>query len=401
MNVKLYLFCFLAALFQAALRADTSAVIPFANRSAGASSANASLDWIGESIAETVRDAIGLRGGVTLSRDEIDETLARLNLRLRTTMTQASALKLGETLDAEQVVYGTFAFSPDRSAPGKGSIEISARVFDRRKFTESAVFSESGNLEDLPTLEAHLAWRTLVLLAPSLAPPESDFRTLRPPVRLDAEENYIRGLMSHEAPQRERYFQQASKLDPKFGHAAYALGRISYERKDYKQAVQWLQKVSSSDVHVHEAQFWLGLALFQSGDYAAAQTAFQSVVGAIPLSEVLNNLGAAQSRRKQYPQAVEAFSKARDGDQNDPVYHFNLGYVLWRRGNYDLAADSFRASLERQPDDETAILLLGMCLRKQAPRPSDTQLESAERLKTNFEERAYLQLKALVEHIQK
>ena len=67
MNVKLYLFCFLAALFQAALRADTSAVIPFANRSAGASSANASLDWIGESIAETVRDAIGLRGGVTLS----------------------------------------------------------------------------------------------------------------------------------------------------------------------------------------------------------------------------------------------------------------------------------------------------------------------------------------------
>ncbi len=383
---------------KASLFADTAAVLPFANRSAVGDPSQASLDWIGESIAETVRDAIYARGMVTLSRAEINDAYHQLNLRTLGMLTEASMLKIGESLDAEQVVYGTFEFTPDPAAAhgvADGSLKIAAHIFDRRRFRQSSEFVETGNLEDLPTLEAHLAWRALVLLAPRLAPPESDFRGLRPPVRLDAEENYVRGSMARQPEQQERLYLQAARLDPRFGHPNYELGRLHYDRKEYRQAADWLQKISPDDVHFREASFLLGLALFQSGDFAGSQKAFQTVADVVPLSEVFNDLGAAQNRRN-LPQAIDSFRKALEGDPNDPVYLFNLGYALWKKGDYANAADRFRAVLDRQSDDEMATLMLGLCLKKQSTRPGDARLETLERLKSNYEERAYLQLKALV-----
>jgi tetratricopeptide (TPR) repeat protein len=380
------------------LLAETAAVLPFANRAAATDPSQASLDWIGESIAETVRDAIGARGIVTLSRAEIDDAYHQLNLRALGALTQASMLKIGEVLDAEQVIYGAFEFTPDPAAVrgiADGSLKITAHIFDRRRFRQSSEFIETGNLEDLPTLEAHLAWRALVLLAPGLAPPESDFRGLRPPVRLDAEENYVRGLLARSPEQQERFFLQAARLDSRYGHPDYQLGRLHYDRKEYRQSADWLQKISADDPHYREASFLLGLSLFQSGDFTGAQKAFQTVADMVPLSEVLNNLGAAQNRRN-LPQAIDSFRKALEGDPNDPVYHFNLGYALWKKGDYSSAADRFRAVLDRQPDDDWATLMLGLCLKKQNTRPGDARLETLERLKTNYEERAYLQLKALV-----
>jgi tetratricopeptide (TPR) repeat protein len=382
----------------ASLLAETAAVLPFANRTAAGDPAQASLDWIGESIAETVRDAIGARGIVTLSRVETDDAYRQLNLRTLGTLTQASIVKIGEALDAEHVIYGAFEFTADPAAvPGSanGSLKITAHVFDRRRFRQSSEFIETGDLEDLPVLEAHLAWRTLMVLSPRLAPPESDFRGLRPPVRLDAEESYVRGLLAHSPEQQERFFMQAVRLDSRFGHPNYELGRLHYDRKEYRQAAEWLQKISPDDVHYREASFLLGLSLFQSGDFAGAQKAFQTVADMVPLSEVLNNLGAAQNRRN-LPQAVDSFRKALEGDPNDPVYHFNLGYALWKKGDYANAADRFRAVLDRQPNDEWATLMLGLSLKKQNTRLGEARLETLERLKTNYEERAYLQPKALV-----
>ncbi len=100
-------------------------------------------------------------------------------------------MKIGETLDAEQVIYGEFEVQPaPAGAPGesRGSLKISARIMDRRRLRQSAEFAETGAIEDLSTIEAHLAWQALALVAPKLAPEESEFRSLRSPIRLDAEE---------------------------------------------------------------------------------------------------------------------------------------------------------------------------------------------------------------------
>ena len=190
---------------------------------------------------------------------------------------------------------------------------------------------------------------------------------------------------------------QAARLDPRFAHPAYQLGQLHYARKEYKQAAEWLEKVGSSDIHYREANFLLGLARYRAGDYAGAQKAFQMIAATVPLSSVLNNLAAAESRRN-LPQAFDDFRRALDGDPGDPDYLFNVGYALWRKGEFGSAADKFRSTLERVRDDEMATLLLGRCLRRQGFNPStDTQLTGVERLKSNYEERAWRQLKSLLE----
>jgi len=385
--------------------ADSCAVLPFSNgtakHGAAANSTPANADWLGVSISETLRDALELRGLVTLNRGDLQEAYRRLGLSERSPLTQASVMKIGETLDAEQVIYGDFEVQPaPKGAPGdsRGSLKISARVMDRRHLRQSAEFAETGAIEDLTTIEAHLAWQALALLAPTLAPPEPEFRSLGSPIRLDAEENYIRGLMATAPEQREKFFLQAARLDARFAHPEYELGQIHYQRKEYRQAADWLQKIGPDEVESHPAAFLLGLALFQSGDYAGAQKALQPIAAAVPLSEVYNNLAAAESRRN-LPQAIDDFRKALDGDSNDPVYLFNLGYALWKKGDFTGAAENFRDALERDPDDAMATLLLGRCLKKQGLRAgdaADARLQGLERLKTTYQERAYRQLKNLL-----
>jgi len=376
------------------LAAETAAVLPFLNKTAN----SPNLDWIGESVAETVREAFGITGIMTLERNEVQEAYRRLGLRQELPLTEASIMKIGETLDAEQVVYGSFQFTPAASGPvTTGSLRVSARVLDRRHMRASPEFTETGALEDLATIEAHLAWRALAQIAPAMAPAEAEFRSLRMPIRLDAEENYIRGLLAHSTEQKEKYFSQAAHLEPHFAHAYYQLGLIHYQRKEYKLAVASLEKVGLADIHAHEASFLLGLARFHSGDFKGAQQTFQMIAAAVPLSEVFNNLGAAESRANLTQASVDDFRRALQGDANDLSYRFNLGYALWKKGDYIAGAESFRALLDLDPNDPAAALLLARCLKKQGPRANpDPRLDNLERLKTNFEERAYMQLKSLL-----
>jgi tetratricopeptide (TPR) repeat protein len=98
--------------------------------------------------------------------------------------------------------------------------------------------------------------------------------------------------------------------------------------------------------------------------------------------------------RRNAAEALENFRKALAGDSSDPVYHFNVGYALWKRGEFAAAADSFRAALDRSPEDAQATLMLGHCLKQTRPRPGDARTENLARLKYNYEEMAYRQLKA-------
>jgi len=386
----------LAALSLLPARADTIAVLPFWNADSSAAASN--LDWIGESVSEMLRETLSERGILGFERDEIEDSLHRLRLRDRVPLSQASVMKIGDDLDAELVLFGSFTAAA--GAPGSGtagSLKLTARILDRRHLHFSPEFLETGALEDLTTIEAHLAWHVLSVLSPKSAPPESDFKILRPSVRLDAEESYVRGLLARDPAQKEKFFLQANRLDPRLAHAAYELGQIHFARKDYRQAADWLAKVPVEDPHYRAARFLLGLAQFDSGDFQSAQQSFQTIAETVPIPAVLNNLGAAESRMNR-ASAIDDFRKAVADDERDPVYQFNLGYALWKKGDFTEAAAHFRAVLDHSADDSMATLLLGRSLKKQGFHAAvDARLASLERLKTDYPERAYWQLKSMLD----
>jgi tetratricopeptide (TPR) repeat protein len=381
----------LAVLWAGVSHAETALVLPFFNHSK-----STNLDWIGESIAETVRDALASEGLLVLDRMDRLEAYRRLSLRPGAELTHASIIKIGESLDASNVIYGFYELLP--AEPGKeqskGTLRITARILDLKHTRQSPTFGELGALDDLAALEVHLGWRALVSLDPKTKLSEQEFLKARPPVRIDAVESYVRGLLAAQAEQRHRFFTQAARLDEHYSQPCFELGKSFWEKKDYKIAAGWLERVARSDPHYREAQFFLGLSRYSSGDFNAAAQAFQLVAATVPLNEVYNDLGAAQARRNDTAAAVASFKKALEGDSADPDYHFNLGYTLWRAGQFTAAVGSFREVVARNPEDTEATTMLGLALKQTGQRPGDTKTENRERLKTNYEEAAYRQLQA-------
>ncbi len=112
-----------------------------------------------------------------------------------------------------------------------------------------------------------------------------------PPSRaLDAVENYTRGLLASNADDKHRFFTQAAHLDTHYSLPDYQLGRLLWSKKEFASAAEWFQKVPPGDAHFHEANFFLGLCRYNTGDFAGAQAAFETVIHVVPLSEVYNDL---------------------------------------------------------------------------------------------------------------
>src|SRR5262249_31640812 len=132
-------------LFSLCARADTVLVLPFFNVSG-----SAGLDWIGESIAETVRESLAAEGVLVLAREDRLEAFRRLSVPPYALLPRASAIKIAETLDASHVIFGQYTLTPSQPAsPSKGSLQITWRVADLKLIRQSQELTEIGAVEDL------------------------------------------------------------------------------------------------------------------------------------------------------------------------------------------------------------------------------------------------------------
>ena len=149
-------------------------------------------------------------------------------------------------------------------------------------------------------------------------------------LRLDAFEQYIRGITEPDHGERLRHLNNAVALSPEFGPAWMALGREDYAGQQYEEAAAAFAKVGRNDPDALEAGFYRGLSLLFSGSYPQAEAAFAGVAQVLPLAEVLNNEGVAVSRQGHDGSAE--FVAAADADPNEADYHFNLAVSLKRHG---------------------------------------------------------------------
>ena len=371
--------------------ASPVAVIPFFNLNEGKAP---NLDWIGESVAETLHESLSSSGLLVLAREDREEVYRRLSLRKGVVLTKASVIKIGETLDAGQIIFGDFEVDPTVSEKDlNAGMQISVHVIDLKQLRESLDLVQSGSLQNLSQMETKLAWMLLRAIAPARAGKEEAFYRDRPAVKVEAMESYVRGLLATNPDQKTKLFSQALRIDEHFSQPAFQMGKMQFAKKEYRSANQWLGRVTKSDSHFQEASFLRGICRYYDGDVAGAAEQFRQLATEIPLNEVYNNLGAALSRRND-PAAAENFAKALEGDQTDPDYWFNVGYWLWKQGQFALATEKFRAVLDRSPNDAEATTMLGRCIRMDGPRGSDPKSEGRERIKTSFEDSAWRQLQA-------
>ncbi len=370
------------------LQAEAWLVLPLVNKTG-----KKNLNWIGEAPAEAIRRNFAANGVMVISREDRQEAEQRLALRPNVEWTIASILKLAETLDSTHVVYGDFDVATSDGS-GFGRVTLNARILAVHEFVAKAKASVDGPLEDLETLQTKLAYQVLRAAAVPGLPGEAAFLESNPKRKITAIENFIRGLLTEEKAQRQKFYEQALKIEPRYGQAAFRLGELLVEQEAFGQAVGYLDRVQRPDPNYWEASFLAGIARFEMGEYRAAIQYFDRVAREVPLSEVINNLGVSQFRAGLV-EAVDTLRRSLEGDEKDADYHFNLGLALMSRAAWTQAADEFRAVLDRDSNDAEATKMLGRCLRPPASATGlAEELHALARLKMEFNEFAYRQLQS-------
>jgi Flp pilus assembly protein TadD len=370
---------------------ETTLILPFFN-----SSKSKNIDWIGDSISESFFEAFASCGQLAIHSENRDEVIDSMGLRRGARLTQGSVMEVAINLGAGLVVFGEYDLkSPAPGNSGKWELSVKARLVNVRQTRKIKDLAATGPLEELSFLQTHLAWQALTAAGADAGIQESAFRAAHPPIRFDALESYVRGLIAPGEDQKQKLFATAARIEPGFSQPCYQLGRLHFDKDDYAAASEWLKKVQPGDAHYRESLFLLGISRFRSSDFTGARDAFRVLASAVPLSEVWNNLGAAQIRASD-PGALASLQKALEINESDPDYHFNLGYALWKQGDFERAAASFRAVLERSREDADATLMLGRCIKKAGPRPGELRVEELERLKENYDESAWLHLRAVL-----
>jgi tetratricopeptide (TPR) repeat protein len=359
---------------------NTVVVMPFENATGAPG-----LEWISEAFPETLATRLSSPGVFVHSREDRLRAYDRAGIPADLHATRATTYRLMEQLDVDYVVVGRYNFD------GR-TFTATAQWLDMQHKKLLPECHESGPLTDLINIQTALSWDLLQTLRPGIAASKSLFMSGAAPVRLDAFENYVKGILAGTSGEKTSHFREATRLHPTYDYAWLQLGKAYFEQRNFDPAVEALGRVSETSPAAREANFYLGLGAYRVGDFSRAQSAFAFVAARLPLTEVENNLGVAIARVGDQTAAVEKFRKATELDPNDADYHFNLGVSLDRLGDVEGAVRQLQQCLTLSPNDGEAKSTLALLSKTSGSTNALRSDLPPQRIKQNYDESTFRQL---------
>ncbi len=361
-----------------ALRAAPSASVALAAQEPGVSSSavflvfpfeNASrsvrYDWLGEGLEELTIQRLSVAGLNVFTHEERLTELERYGLPASGKYSRAMMLRIAEDLDADYVLFGRYSTDGEKLA-------IDAQLLRVHPAALLPTVHESGSLDGLMEAHTRAAWRLISATDPAYPVSLAEFTRRQRPLRLDAFEHYIRGLLATEDEQKIRNLREAARLEPRWVAPGFALAQVYFVRRDCASAITWLGRVPPSDEKGVEATFLIGVCHLFRGEPGRAATVFQSLSdrlrrsydGSYELPELLNNLAVARARSGRPAEAERALERARRLDPDDEDYSFNLALLKLRADHPGAAVTPLRDAVSREPEDTEARTLLIAALER-------------------------------------
>jgi tetratricopeptide (TPR) repeat protein len=349
-------------------------VFPFEN-----ASSSPRLDWLSEGLEElTIQRLSAAREQVYSHEGRVVE-LERFGLPRSSKLSRATMLHVAEDLDADFVVFGRFL--------AKGaSLTIESQILKVNPARLLPALRETGTLDSLMDLHARLVWRMLAASDRNYALSLAEFTKRQRPLRLDAFEHYIRGLLASEDDARLRELREAARLEPEWPEPDFALGEVYFGRRDCDSALPWYNRVPKTHERYIQAVFATGVCRLLLGQPDRAEELFTSLPEAMKnkaasgtdLPEILNDLAIALARQGKTAAAQTDLRRAAELDPGEDDYPFNLGLLALQTNDPASAAAYFREATEREPDNAEDRALLILSLEKANKKTeADQERESA------------------------
>ncbi len=381
---------------------DAVLVLPFEN-----TSGKAEFNWVGESFADALSDLLRVPALSVVSNAERKIIQQRLRIPLTSLPSLATSLKLARDSNSTLLVAGRYNIVP-AAGDTAATLNVTAKiirvnegrfmseVIDGRQITRDINLNDAlGNLQ---TMQGQIAYQILYQRDKALPFSQNQMIEAANKVPARAFEAYIKGLLTPSSEARENYFKNAARLysdttpDGIYSEAALELGHLYLGQRKFADAINSFERVVSAsrrcrdkaktdnkpaqcnDEMFAEASFYIGVILWQQGNYESALATLRPLTEDLKLTTVYNALGAiavqaARAEKKNEGKAAallnegtDLLKKASDSAPDDPNIRFNYAMALFDMGNMVEAATQLRSAIAASPRDGEAYYVLSKSL---------------------------------------
>jgi tetratricopeptide (TPR) repeat protein len=151
-------------------------------------------------------------------------------------------------------------------------------------------------------------------------------------------------------------FQQALQLAPRQPGIHQAIANLYRDQLKWPQAIAEYRAELGIDPDNPSALAWLGHALTETNDAAAALPVLEQVLRIAPANgKAYTDLGRAWEIRGENEKAIDAYKNALRYDASDRTLHYKLSRLYRKTGNPELAQKEmavFKAAEEQQQRDD-------------------------------------------------
>jgi tetratricopeptide (TPR) repeat protein/predicted Ser/Thr protein kinase len=342
------------------------AILPFRN-----ASGDASLDWLGPSLADMLSTDVGQSARLrTISPDRLHQVLSDLKITPGAAIDPATVGRIAEFSNADTVVWGQYARFGEQ-------IRIDATLLDLKHNRRAPLKIEAASEKEIPgTVDglAELIRKNLAvssdvlkeLKASSFQPSSKSVPALR---------DYNQGvqlLRSGKNLEAVKTLQAAVKEDPQFALAYSrlaetdsALGYDSDAEKYSRKAVELSQQLPLAERYLIEANHARIMK-----DNKKAIEAYENLAKTFPdNADVEYTLGNLYVEKGDYDKARSQFSKILNSDPKNIKALWQMGVVEIMKDNPQAALDplnkglSLSVQLDNQEQKGLILLSMGISYR--------------------------------------
>jgi eukaryotic-like serine/threonine-protein kinase len=339
------------------------AILPFRN-----ASGDASLDWLGPSLADMLSTDVGQSARLrTISPDRLHQVLSDLKITPGAAIDPATVSRIAEFSSADTVVWGQYAKFGDQ-------IRIDATLLDLKHNRRAPLKIEAASEKEIPgTVDglAELIRKNLSvssdvlkeLKASSFQPTSKSVPALR---------DYNQGIAFQrdgKSLQAQKQFEAATKEDPGFALAFSKLAQTYISLGYDNQAEQAAQKAVTLSQNLPEAEKYLIAAIRAqiAKNFPDAIKAYENLAKASPgNTDVQSALADLYEQSGDLAKATEYNQKILAGNPKDITATLALGRLAINSGKPETSLDplnralTLSVQLDNQEQKATSLHLTGL-----------------------------------------
>jgi tetratricopeptide (TPR) repeat protein/predicted Ser/Thr protein kinase len=319
------------------------AILPFRN-----ASGDASLDWLGSSLADMLNTDVGQSAHLhPVSSDRLRQVLHDLQITPDATSDVATLRRITSMIDADTVVSGQFAKFGDqvridttlRDLKQERAVSFKTQVLSEKDLL-SAVDQLAQSIRENLTLSPQIVNE---LKAQSFKPSSKSLEAIRlysEGTDLASKGNNLEAL---------KRFEASTKVDPEFALAFAKLGQIYSNLGHDNEAEQFARKAVDLSENLPSRQRYLIAASYAriAHDYPKAIQSYENLVSATPgdpevqiaLARLYEDTGALDKARDHYAKALTVDPRRVDA-------LVMMGQVEFKSHNSQGALDYFNRALQ-------------------------------------------------------